>query len=217
MEKLIELIYLSGPKKMVLVSFFSALVLFLGVIIYRFVFPKRRINLLILLVLISILPVISIFRSGTYESGDLTLHSVFLQSFFENLKDGILIPQWAGGLCGGYGCPVFMFEYILPFYIGSLFHFFGFSYLESIKLFIAFSYVLSGVTMYIFVKDEEGEVPAFVASLLYLFVPVRFIEMHFVVSAGSVAAFIFIPLTFLFAKKSLEGKGIYIILYAINF
>ena len=76
-----------------------------------------------LIILISILPVINIFRPGTYASGDLTSHSVFLQSFFENIRDGIFIPQWSGGLCGGYGCPIFLFLYTMPYYIGSVFHF----------------------------------------------------------------------------------------------
>ena len=217
MEKLIELIYLSGPKKMVLVSFFSALVLFLGVIIYRFVFPKRRINLLILLVLISILPVISIFRSGTYESGDLTLHSVFLQSFFENLKDGILVPQWAGGLCGGFGCPVFEFLYSLPFYISSFFHILGFSFLDSTKLLLMTSFVASGITMLIWAKDQFGKKSGFTAAIFYLFAPYHLITLHFRVSVGEVLSFVFIPLVFLFTKKIITDPKIkYVVLQAIS-
>src|SRR5438552_1420801 len=41
--------------------------------------------------------------------------------------------------------------------------------------------------------------------------------MHFRVSVGTDASFIFIPLVFLFAKKSLGGRWICIILGAINF
>lgn len=207
---------MTDPYRMIFVNIFGLVALTLFVIIYKFVYPKKNINLFFLLLAISILPVLSIFRSGTYQAGDLTLHSVFLQSFFENLKDGILIPKWAGGLCGGYGCPVFLFEYTMPFYIGSFFHLLGFSFLDSMKLFLASSFILSAITMYYFVKDELGEKSAFVASLLYIFAPIHLIEMHFRVSVGTVASFIFIPLVFLFAKKSLEGKKIYIILGAIN-
>jgi hypothetical protein len=200
---------------MVLISLSLSLILLLSLIIYKYFFHKN-ISLFILLIIISFLPVWSIFRGGTYQSGDLTLHTVYLQSFYENLKDGILMPQWAGGLCSGYGCPIFMFEYVMPFYIGSIFHFLGFSFLLSMKLFLAFSYVLSGIAMYIFLKNHLNKISAFVGSLLYLFAPVRFIEMHFRVSVGTDASFIFIPLAFYFAEKSLGKKPIFVALGAIN-
>jgi hypothetical protein len=110
-----------------------------------------------------------------------------------------------------------MFEYTFPFYVGTFFHLLGFSFLNSIKLFLASSFVLTAVSMYLFVKDEYNEKAGFVAALLYTFAPIHFIETNFRVSVGSVASFIFIPLAFLFAKKSLEGKPIYIILGAVNF
>jgi 4-amino-4-deoxy-L-arabinose transferase-like glycosyltransferase len=208
---------LVDPSRMVILGIFNSLFL-VGIILFnKFIFPKRNINLFVLLILISLLPVISIFRIGTYQAGDLTAHTYYLQGFYENLKAGVFVPRWAGDFCGGYGCPIFIIEYILPFYIGSLFHFIGFSFLTSMKLVLAVSYILSGITMYLFIKDEYGKKPAFVSALLYLFAPIRFIEMHFRVSVGTDVAFIFIPLAFLLAKKSLEGKLIYIILYGINF
>src|SRR5256885_1788135 len=106
------------PYRTIVISLIGSTLIALILLFYRFIYPKRNINLFLLLILISLLPIISIFRSGTYEAGDLTLHSVFLQSFYENLQDGFFFPKWAGGLCGGYGCPVFMFEYLIPFYIG---------------------------------------------------------------------------------------------------
>lgn len=205
------------PYGIILVNLLLTGLLGLGLLIFKLKFPKRKINLPLLLVIISILPVLSIFRFGTYESGDLTNHVVILQSFYANLKDGILIPLWAGDLCAGHGCPVFLYLYTLPFYLGAIFHFLGFSFLNSTKLTLALPYILSGVTMYFFVKDEAGEKAGFIAALLYLFAPVRFIQMHFVASVGSSTVYAFIPLAFLFAKKSLEGKLSYITLYAVNF
>ncbi len=202
---------------LVLVSFGLLFLVTIGFLCYRYIFPKKKVNLFFFLIILSLLPIISIFRQGTYQAGDLTLHSIFLQSFFENLREGILIPKWAGGLCGGHGCPVFLFEYTMPFYIGSFFHFLGFSYLNSMKLFLATSYMLSGITMYIFLKDEFNKRSAFIGALLYLFAPIHLMEMHFRVSVGTDAAFIFIPLVFLFAKKSLTGKPLFILLGAFNF
>jgi hypothetical protein len=200
---------------MVLYNLTFTLALFLTISFIKYVL-KKKISLFQLLIAISILPVLSTFRSGTYNAGDLTLHTAYLYSFFDNLKNGVLIPQWAEHLCGGYGCPVFMFEYTTPFYIASFFHLIGFSYLTSMKLFLASAYIASGVTMYLFVKNDYCDESAFTAALIYLFAPIRFIEMHFRTSVGTDAAFIFIPLAFLFAKKVLKGRPIYITLTAVN-
>lgn len=177
---------------------------------------KKKITYFWLLVAVSILPVVMIFRSGTYQAGDLTLHTAYLYSFYDNLKNGLFLPAWADFLCGGFGCPVFMFEYTMPFYIASFFHLIGFSFLTSMKLFLAGSYIASGMAMYYFVRDDLGDKSAFVASLIYLFAPVRFLEMHFRVSVGTDAVFIFVPLAFIFAKKALSGRPFYITLSALN-
>lgn len=209
--------FLNEPVRMVFINIIIAFTLSLGVLIYRYVFPKRRINLLILLILISILPIISIFRSGTYESGDLTLHSVFLQSFFENLKEGIFLPQWAGGLCGGFGCPVFEFLYSLPFYISSLFHVLGFSFLNSIKLLLVTSFIGSGITMLMWAKDQFGEKSGFIAAIFYLFAPYHLITLHFRASIGETLSFVFIPLIFLLTKKVITDPKIkWVVLQAIS-
>jgi len=205
------------PYRMVFVNLTLVFILGCALVFYRYVYPKKPLNLFIVLVVISILPVISILRTGTYESGDLTLHSVFLMSFYNSLKDGILFPQWSGGLCGGYGCPVFIFEYNLPFYIASVFHFFGFTPIDSIKLLLIFSYISSGITMYLWGKSEFGNVPGFVAAVLYLFAPYHLLDMHFRVSVGEVLSFAPIPLLFLFSKKLVvTGKSIYFLLLAIS-
>lgn len=174
---------------------------------YKYIYPKKKINLLFLLILISLLPLVSLLRKGTYVDGDLTLHTVYLMSFYENLKQGIIVPQWSSWLCGGYGCPVHMFEYVMPYYIGSFFKLFGFSFLNSMKLTIASAYILSGVGMYFFAKKEFGKIPGFTAALLYLFAPYHLIEMHFRVSVGMILAFTFVPYVFYFFRRLLSTNN----------
>src|SRR5581483_11648273 len=108
-----------------LVIFFSLLISF---VLFNIFYPSRKIPPLIIIPIISLLPLVNLLRPGTYASGDLSLHASYLMSFYENLKQGVLIPEWGGKLCYGYGCPTFIFEYNLPFYIASFFHFIGFSF-----------------------------------------------------------------------------------------
>lgn len=203
---------------MIVVNIVISFALIVFFLIYRYLFPKKSINLFFLLLIISILPVISILRKGNYESGDLALHSAFLVDFFSNLKEGILNPQWTAGLCGGYGCPLFIFQYTMPYYIASLFYFIGFSFLESTKYTLIFAFISSGIGIYLWTKEEFNEKAAFVASLLYLFSPYHLMDMHFRVSVGEVMSFTFIPFIFLFCKKVIETRKLhYVFLWGLSF
>ena len=200
-----------GPYGMVFTSLFASLALISCLLVYRFIFPKKKINLFVLLVLISLLPVISIFRSGSYESGNLSLHVTEAIAFYKSLSEGILIPRWAGNLNATYGYPAFMFIYILPYYIISLFHFIGFSFLDSAKVFLALSFIFSGATMYLWIKDELNELAGFIAGIFYLFAPYHLVDLHFRVDIGEVLAFVFLPLALLLTKKIIEKKSINLI------
>jgi uncharacterized membrane protein len=186
-------------------------------VLYRKFFPKQKIKFVILLLIIGLLPTLSIFRDGTYRSGDMNTHTIQLIDFYQNLKEGTFVPQWSGDLCGGYGCPVFLIEYILPYYIASFFTFIGFSFLLSTKLTLVLSFVLSGITMYLWAKDEFGKKAGFLAAVFYLYAPYHLIDFHFRGSTGEIISFIFIPLLFLFQKKLIEsGKIHYFFLQAVT-
>ncbi len=187
---------------MIFINLIASLVLLLSLFSYRFIYPKKNINLLLLLVLISLIPLISVLRKGTYESGDLTIHTQFLMSFYESLRDGNFIPRWSSQIIYGYGYPLFIFAYPLPYYLGSFFHFLGFNFVDSLKIVLASSFILSGITMYLFIKEElKNKLSAFVAALTYIFAPYHLIDLHFRAAIGEVIAFSILPLCFFTIKK----------------
>lgn len=186
--------------KMVLVNSILSTLLGLGLIIYKYIF-KRKVSLLFLLILISILPIVSIFRTGTYESGDLSLHTERLMSFYNLLINYNLIPRWTPEFNAGYGDPHFLFAYFLPYFIGSIFHFIGFSFLNSIKLLLALSFMFSGITIYFWAKEELGKKSGFVSAIFYLFMPYHLLDMHFRVTVAENLSFVFLPLILLAIKK----------------
>ncbi|CAN5168021.1 hypothetical protein BH11PAT1_BH11PAT1_1380 [soil metagenome] len=194
------------PYRMVVVNSVLGLVLILGTIFYHFVYPRRKINLVFLLLLISLLPVVSILRKGTYEAGTLTEHVQIAISFYQTLQDKNLIPLWSGASLAGYGSPVHLFLYPLPYYLIASIHLLGLSFLASVKLLLALSFVGSGMTMYLWINEERGKLPAFVAALFYLFAPYHLIELHFRAAIGVTLSFVFLPLCMLFIVKTMK-KG----------
>ena len=166
--------------KVIFLPLVSTLILIVILIIYRYIYPKKTIASFLLVLIISIPPILNIFRPGTYQGGDLSNHAEYLRAFYQNLSTGIFVPRWAADFCGGYGCPVFLISYILPYYLGSIFHFFGFSYLDSIKIVLALSFIGSGIFMYLFMKEEINAKR--LVSLLQFFIcfsPYHLIDLHF--------------------------------------
>lgn len=193
------------PYKMVYINIIASALVLTGTLVFKFIYPKKKINLFALLVIISILPIISIFRAGDYESGDFNIHVRRAMEFYSLLSQGNIMPTWAADLNATYGYPLFAFNYTLPYYIISLFHLLGFSFITSLKLFLASAFVLSGIFMYLFSRNNfKNSLAAFTASVFYIFNPYHLISAHFKITIGELLAFTLIPIVFYFLDKYLN-------------
>jgi hypothetical protein len=182
---------------MVFVNVIASFILIVGLGFYRYIFPKKKINLLVILTLLSILPIISIFRQGDYQSGDFNTHIYRSIDFFTSLTQGQLLPSWAENLNATFGYPLFIFAEPLPYYLVSLIHFTGFSFILSLKVVLALSYISSGLFFYLWAKKEKlNTFAAFSGSVIYLFTPYHLIDLHFRADIGEVLALTFLPLFF---------------------
>src|SRR5579859_7266380 len=161
----------------------------------------KKFPFLLFLIFLSIFPLLSIWRTGIYQSGDMGTHVMFLISFYHSLQQGIFFPRWSAEFCAGFGYPHMQFFYQLPYYIASLFHFVGFGFIDSIKLLMCVSFLGAAATMFWWLKTEFGERAAFVGALFYAFAPYQLIDLHFNVALGESLAFVFVPLLFLCVKK----------------
>lgn len=197
-----------NPQHLAFFNLGISVFLIICLILFKYFFPRKKINLIFLLLAVSTLPILSIFRHGTYESGLLTEDVQIFISFFDTLKDGNLFPVWAHNAFVGYGNPAHLFMYPLPFYIASLFHLASLTFLDSIKAVLAFSFIFSGISMYYWIKTKFGEIPGFMAGLFYLFTPYHLSEMHFRASAGVTLSFVFMPLVILFLEQTITTKKI---------
>ncbi len=146
------------------------------------------------LIVLLCLPLILFAPSGLPVTHDGQDHVARIANFYQNLEQGNLIPRWAPNLNWGYGHPILMFLYPLPSYIASVFKYIGFSFVDSTKLVFASAYLLSGITMYLWIKKTFDERTGILASLLYVYAPYRFVDMYVRGAIGEHVAFIFPPL-----------------------
>lgn len=180
---------------MIIVNIISSGLLLGGTFIYKYIFPKKKINLLILLLLFSILPVVSMLRPGDYESGDFNIHVYRSISFYNALSEGQLLPTWSKNLNATFGYPTFIVGAPLTYYSNSLFHFLGLSFIDSMKATLALAFVLSGIAMFFWAKEEFGKKAGFAAAIFYLYAPFHLVDLHFRVSPGDTLAYLFLPLS----------------------
>lgn len=145
---------------------------------------------------------LDLFRSGLPLTHDGQDHVARIANFYQNLSEGNLIPRWAGNLNWGYGHPILEFLYPFPSYLASLFHYLGFTLVDSVKLVFGVSFILSGLAMYVFVKELlDDDRAAFLASALYIVDPYRLVDLYVRGAIGEHVAFVFPPLIFYFLLK----------------
>ena len=202
---------------MVIVNAIASIIVLGGVLFYRYIYPKKKINFFILLLIISILPITSVFRFGDYQSGDFNIQIYRMFSFYSSLKEGVLIPSWAGELNATYGNPLFLFDYTLPYYIICAMHFLGMSFIDATKIYLGLTLYLSGIFMYFFAKSiTNNKLAAFASAIFYVFAPYHLIDVHFRATFGESTIFTLAPLLFLFVYKySKEKKTVYLAIVAL--
>ncbi|MEK7517271.1 MAG: 6-pyruvoyl-tetrahydropterin synthase-related protein [Patescibacteria group bacterium] len=151
--------------------------------------------------LMSLIPLLDLFHPGLPITHDGEDHVIRVANFYRNLEEGNMIPRWSQNLNYGFGHPVLMFFYPLPYYTASVFHFLGFSFIDSTKLFFGITYILSGIFMFLFIRKLYGETAGIFSSMLYLLAPYRFVDFYVRGAIGEHAAFLFVPLTLYFLVK----------------
>lgn len=160
---------------------------------------------------IALLPLFDLRNPGFPVTHDGQDHIARIANFYRSLSDGNIVPRWAANLNWGYGHPILMFLYPLPSYIGSLFHFLGFSFIDSTKLVFATGFIASIFAMYLWASASWGAAAGLTAAILYGFAPYRFIDLYVRGAIGEHMAFVFPPLIaygLLLLSKVTKGWGI---------
>ncbi|HYM65183.1 MAG TPA: 6-pyruvoyl-tetrahydropterin synthase-related protein [Candidatus Sulfotelmatobacter sp.] len=162
----------------------------------------------IFIVVLSIIPVLSLFHSGFPVTHDGQDHVARIANFYLNLTDGNIIPRWAPNLNWGYGHPILEFLYPLPSYFASFFHFLGFSLVDSTKIVFGLGMFLSLPFMYLWLSQFTAKNSAIFGAILYTYAPYRFVELYVRGDIGENLAFPLIPLVLYFIYKLYKEKNI---------
>ncbi|MBI2327297.1 hypothetical protein HYU92_03155 [Candidatus Curtissbacteria bacterium] len=162
---------------------------------------------LLIIVIVSLIGIRELFLPGFFDTHDGFTHIMRLAHFNEALRDGQFPVRWLPTWMAGYGSPVFILNYNLPYYVGSLLHSLGFSYQSSIKGVFGIGYILSGIFSLLFLKKLlKNDLAALVGSTLYLWAPYQFTDIFIRGALGETTSFLFFPILFYLITCAYNSK-----------
>lgn len=158
-------------------------------------FLQKEIILPVLIVIFTIPLFLSLLRPGFFPMQD-DLQAFRVQQMVKCLQDLQIPCRWIPDMGYQYGYPQFNFYPPSIFYLGAVFNLVGIQVIDAIKILFILGFVLSALTMYVFLKALAGEWPAFVGAILYSFAPYKAAEVYVRGSLSEFWAFVFFPLIF---------------------
>lgn len=158
---------------------------------------------MIFLLLLLILPAVrALLKTGFFLSHDGEWMIIRLSDFHRSFVSGQIPVRWAARLNHQFGYPVFNFLYPLSLYLGEFFHLAGLDFIWSIKAVFIFSFFLSGIFMYLWIKEKWGRMAGLIAALIYVYAPYHLADVYVRGSLGEALAFVFPPLLFWQIEKA---------------
>lgn len=156
---------------------------------------NRGLILPVLLVILNIPLFYNLVRPGFFPMQD-DLQAFRIQQMVKCLKDFQIPCRWIPDMGYKYGYPQFNFYPPSIFYLGGVMNLTGIQVIDAVKILFILGFILSAITMYIFLKSTLGKWPAFVGSMLYNVVPYKATEVYVRGSLSEFWAFVFFPLIF---------------------
>ena len=150
--------------------------------------------LVVILILATIILNWRMIRHGLNGMTDMRWHIAWLQHFSQQLKEGILYPQWLAGTNYGYGSPTFVFYPPLVYYLGSLIKFSGFKIESTLIILYSLSLFLAGFNFYLFGRNRWGKIAALIGAFAYMSAPYIAYNLYWVASLSVAYAIALIPL-----------------------
>lgn len=150
-------------------------------------------SLLLLAVLSSIIFSLPLFHKGLLPTHDGEYHVVRSFEFDKTFRDGNIYPRWTPDLNKGFGIPLFNYVYPFPNYTALLFHFLGFSFIDSFKANLFLATIVGSIFSYLFAKEFWGKLGGLVTSVLYTFSPYHALDVYIRGSVGEAWAIALLP------------------------
>jgi hypothetical protein len=168
--------------------------------------------------LLAVLAVLPLFRSGYLDSHDGLFHLYRLAAVDRAFTAGVFYPRWFPDFAFGYGHPVLNYYSPLTYFVAQGIHMLGPGYILSIKLTFALGIIASALAMYLYGKEIVGRYPGLLATVAYTYFPYRLADTYLRGALAESFAFVFLPLC-LWAMHRIftKGRALDVLLLALSY
>ncbi len=119
-------------------------------------------------------------------------------------QDGQIPCRWVPDMGFGYGYPQFNYYGPLPYYVQSIFHFFGLDLYSSVKLGFGLALILGNLAMFYLGRRFFGPWGGLIAATAYVYNPYRASDLYSRGAMGETWAFVFLPMILLTLTNLIE-------------
>lgn len=168
---------------------------------------KNKIIHYILIFVAATIAAIPLIKLRIYGTDDGFIHILRIMGVENILQEGNFPPLIHSTYCNGFGYAINVFYPPLVTYMPLIFKFFFSSFSDCLKIYTYITLMISGFTMYYFVKELSGkrEIALF-SAIIYIFIPYRLETIYNRFAIGEFSAYMFIPLVFLGLHNLLYGN-----------
>lgn len=159
----------------------------------------------------------SLFKPGYFPMHD-DIHVLRMEQMEKCFQDGQIPCRWSPDLGAGFGQPLFNYYSPLAFYLGMLGRVLGWQYIDSVKLVFGLSLVVSGIFMFLLVREFFGEQAGVLGAILFLFAPYRAVNVYVRGALAESVALAILPAVFWAIYKLMKtGKSFWLISLTLIF
>lgn len=150
-----------------------------------------------------------LIRPGFFVSDDGDWMIIRLSAFYQSLREGQFPVRFLGRLNFDYGYPVAVFLYPGFMYLGSIIHFLGFSFSDSIKIIIAICVLGTGAVLYLFLSKYFSRLASFCGAASSIMAPYLLFDIYKRGSIGEILAIFMGVLAFTALDRRYIVTGIF--------
>ena len=166
-----------------------------------------------LVVLLIVPAFLSLIRPGIHNMQD-NMQYFRIYEMEKCFQDGQIPCRWVPDMGYGFGYPLYIYYSPGPYYLGTLFHKLGFQYIDGVKILFIAGFLISGLAMFeLILTIFNNSKAAFIGSLLYIYAPVRAVQVYVRGSLGEFLSMAIFPFLFLFTYRIVKNIGKNNILY----
>jgi len=174
-------------------------------IIFMLLKKNSHIIPLFLLMILTTIASFALFHNELFSAHDIWHQVARLYHYNEVILAGEFPPRWVASLANGYGYPLFIFSYHLPWLLALPMTIGGVSIFTSMRMLFIFGFMASAVSMYVLLfRITKKSWPSLVGSSIYIWAPYHFLSVYVAAAIGTVFMFTLLPLLFIGIHLVLE-------------